>query len=38
MTIHRDAVTGGQQNWQNLLHLIFDMMSQLPKVFSNSFK
>jgi hypothetical protein len=38
MTIHRDAVTSGQQNWQNLLHLIFDMMSQIPKIFSSSFK
>jgi hypothetical protein len=38
MTIHRDAVTSGQQNWQSILHLIFDMMSQIPKIFSSSFK
>jgi hypothetical protein len=32
--VHLDAVNSGQKNWQSLLHLIFDMLSQIPKLIN----
>ncbi len=33
LQIHGDAVASGQKNWQDLLRLIVDMLSQIPKIF-----
>lgn len=33
LQIHGNAVESGQKNWQGILRLIVDMLSQIPKVF-----
>ena len=33
LQIHSNAVESGQKNWQGILRLIVDMLSQIPKVF-----
>ncbi|MGL5034755.1 MAG: hypothetical protein ACRC6M_13240, partial [Microcystaceae cyanobacterium] len=31
--VHQDAVNSGQKNWHSLLHLIVNILSEIPKLF-----